>query len=224
MRRYITLAAIALASPVAAGDMAHYGADPQQAMAQVVSAPVVTFPGFEDTQRQIQGATATLVSYDGGAAVDVQTAELQPGHGYTMWFVVINAPEACASMPCTATDVTQNPDGVLSDVSYGAGAIADAEGRARFVTHRTTGDLVDGWFGHGLQKPMTAEIHIVIRDHGSMEGLSPAQVEDAITTHAGQCDPDKLPGFEGAKMGMPGTVSCQNVQDAIFIQKDVAPS
>ncbi|WP_154446300.1 hypothetical protein [Halovulum marinum] len=211
-------AATILALPAVGGEMAHYGAQPRAVEAQIVTAPVVTFPGFEDSQRQIDGATATLVSYDGGVLVDVATAELMPGHGYTMWFVPINAPEACAAAPCTSSDVVGNHEAVQSDVSYGAGAIADADGRARFTTHRAAGDLVDPWFGHGLQKPMTAEVHVVIRDHGPMDGLSAAAVEDALTSHAGQCDPGKLPDFDGARIGMAGGYACQNVQDAVFIQ------
>ncbi len=203
------------ASTAVAGEM-HYGVAEENS-AMITEAPVLTFPGFEKVQRRIDIATARMVTTEGSVFVALETSELKPGHAYTMWFVPINAPENCANDPCDSSDVVGNRDLVESDVSYGDGAVANAAGEASFAAHRRTGELPGAWFGTGLKHPMSAEVHLVIRDHGPAQELD--DVIDAISTHNGGCTVDSAPDFEGARLGKVGMYKCHNVQDAIFKQQ-----
>lgn len=204
-----------LAASASAGEM-HHG-ETESRTVNIAEAPVMTFPGFEDEQRRIENATARLVTTEDTVFVAMDTRELKPNHAYTMWFVPINAPEACENSPCNASDVIGNREATRSDVSFGDGAVADDSGMASFAAHRTSGELPGAWFGAGLQEPAKAEIHLVIRDHGPASELE--DVIDAISTHNGGCTVDSAPDFENAKLGAVGDYKCHNVQDAIFLQQ-----
>lgn len=211
---FTLLATIAAGSAVA--DEMHHGVAKQR-QAMVAEAPVMTFPGFEETQRRIEGATARLVTTEDSVFVSMDTRDLKPGHAYTMWFIPINAPHECENTPCNVGDVVGNRDKTQSDISFGDGMVADEQGNASFAAHRTIGELPGAWFGHGLKEPMTAEIHLVVRDHGPVDQIQ--DVIDAITTHNGACTADSAPDFEGAQLGKVGGYKCHNVQDAIFLQE-----
>jgi len=154
----MTAAAVAIALPAAAEQISN---------ANVYTRDVETHPSQGDV-RVIEGATARLMTTADGVWASLDTRELTPGNAYTLWFVAINKPEACENTPCKAPDVLKLSDQTQSDVGYGDGLIAGPDGTGRFVAYRPVGELPQAWIGNGLQAPQSAEIHLVVRDHGPL--------------------------------------------------------
>lgn len=144
-------AMLALAAPAAAGDR------------QTVA---VRWHGQSGMSGQVgDEATATLVRRDGGVSFRFQTNSLNAGHAYTIWFVVVNNPSACSVSPCSGPDIILNP-ATDSQVTFGAGNIAGGSGRATFAGAFQAG-AIDGWLSdRTLDDPLSAEIHLVLNDHG----------------------------------------------------------
>lgn len=101
----------------------------------------------------------------------------------TVWWVVFNHPENCASSPCVEDDLFV-PE-VEASVFNATGALVDANRKVRFATalYETGPDFADiepftsliG--GPGLVDSQGAEIHIVVRSHGpAIEGLESEQI------------------------------------------------
>lgn len=163
------------------------------------------------------GAAAALVRRDNGVSFTFQTANLRPGNAYTVWFVVVNNPSACTTIPCSAPDIILNP-ATNSQLTYGAGHIAGGAGQATFAGAFQAGALPDGWLaGRGLEQPLTAEIHLVLNDHGPALA---AYLPDMIKTYRGGCsDASPFPAIFPATAladGEAGPNTCQLYQAAIF--------
>ena len=167
----------------------------------------------------MEGASATLVSSEHGFFATMETTGLEDGHMYTMWVVVINNPEACDSTPCPGSNVIGNSDVVQSDLTWGDGILYDSEdGRMIFTTHVAAGDLPEAWYGNGLGDPMSAEIALVINDHGE---VLPDMVATMFNTYRGGCTDESLPPPfpETAKSdGEPGPNQCRLIHFAAFSQ------
>jgi len=176
---------------------------------------VETHPS-QGPQRNIRGSSASITATTEGAALRLETNELTPSNVYTLWVVAINAPENCASSPCTGKDVISNHDVVKADVVWGDGAIADKKGVLQFTAWAPAGEWKDSWFGHGLRHPTKAEIHLVINDHGPAQ---PGQLHEMLTSYRGGCTDKSLPPPfpDVAKSDGPlGPNTCALRQDAIF--------
>ena len=164
----------------------------------------------------VAGASAQLVRTDGGVNASLHARDLIPGHVYTLWFIVINNHEACGSDPCSAGDILFNTEAVQADVTYGGGFIAGGSGKGTLSGHLAEGELANAWFGNGFQDARTAEIHLVVNDHGPK---IPGLVANMIHTYRGGCTDESLPGPfpDTAKSdGIPGPNSCRLYQAAIF--------
>lgn len=113
---------------------------------------------------------------------DLATSGLNGGHAYTLWVAIFNHAEGCLfgdrekDTLCGDGDIA-NPLAFPS-LMYGAGDVADADGNARFVGEILQREDVDGivsgpqdtehpvLFGPGLVNPRSAEIRMIVRDHG----------------------------------------------------------
>jgi len=162
--------------------------------AQVVD--VVPLHPFGETT-EIAGSRSILTRREGGIDIVMDAVDLEPHGAYTLWWAVFNHPEHCANADgCVGPDF-ENPD-VAAMVGYAIGAVADEEGRARFVATLPTGDaslMLDNGDNFtfqliepapGLLDPFKAEIHGVIRTHG-------AQMDDPLaqlTTYNADCNPE----------------------------------
>lgn len=160
-------------------------------------------------------AQATLVRRADGVSFSLQTSQLRSGHAYTVWFVVINNPEACAASPCSGPDILLNP-ATDSQITYGAGHVAGANGNGGFAGSFRAGAL-DGWLaGGGLYDPTSAEIQLVVNDHGIvLKGYLPEQIQ----TYRAGCTDASLPGIFPASAradGTPGPNACQLYQAVVF--------
>jgi hypothetical protein len=160
-------------------------------------------------------ATATLVRRADGVSFSIRTANLHPGHAYTVWFVVINNPAECTATPCSGPDVILNPE-THSQVTYGAGHISGGSGKAAFAGAFQAGPI-DGWLPDaGLSDPMTAEIQLVLNDHGpKLTTFMP----DMTHTYRAGCTEASIPGIFPASAradGTPGPNTCLLYQMAAF--------
>lgn len=164
----------------------------------------------------VGGASATLVRNDNGFSYNFRAMSLLPGHAYTLWVVVVDNPAACASHPCTGGDVLLNA-GTGGQVFYGTGGVAGASGRAAFSGRVNEGEL-EGWLANrALTDARSAEIHLVLNDHGPK--LS-AHMPDMIKTYRGGCaDSSPFPGIfppTAIADGSAGPNTCLLYQSAIF--------
>lgn len=146
------------------------------------------------TDELVEGAWATLTRKDAGAAAILHTGGLDPGSAYTLWWVVFNHPDRClgrhAGLRCGPTDLF-NPD-VDASLLWAAGAVAGSTGEATFESRLAGGDNAGAFVMPGMQdpspgltQPHTAEIHLVVRNHGPARQ---EHLEEQTTTMNGGCD------------------------------------
>lgn len=209
----VALAALALMTvPAGAG-----GGSGMKLNGTLYKAVVETHPS-QGQVREIADSEAILFTTSKGVIASLETNGLTPGNAYTLWFVAINNPKACENSPCKGSDVLGKSDKVQSDVGYGDGIIAGPDGTGTFTTHRKKGAIPQAWIGTGLTHPETAEIHLVVHDHGP---LIPGREAEMIGTFRGACTEDSLskmaPDTARAD-GKPGPNECKLIQDVIFMQ------
>ncbi len=171
--------------------------------------------------RTIEGAIAHLMTSPDGATMTMDTAELVPGNVTTAWWVVITKPMLCEAKPCSPEDVIGRADIVGTQIVYADGAVNDPEGRARFAAHLPRGHVANGWYPTSFDNPTSAEIHLVLNDHGE---LVPGIAASMLTSYRGGCRDDSLPPPfpQTAKAdGTPGPNACLLIQDAIFVQPTI---
>jgi hypothetical protein len=134
----------------------------------------------------------------------------------TLWFIVINNHEACGADPCTAGDILFNTAGVQADVTYAGGIVAGNSGMGTLSAHLAEGALSNAWFGYGFSDARSAEIHLVVNDHGP---AIPGMVDEMLHTYRGGCTDESLPPPFPATAksdGTPGPNVCRLYQSAIF--------
>ncbi len=175
---------------------------------------------FEDASEVKDGA-AILTRMKTGVAMQLSTVDLRPQDAVTVWWVIFNEPAKCSNGECGEDDIFMldaNGDFILNDdgsppINGGGleaanisamradGHVIDSTGTARFRASLAAGDVSEAIFGAGLQKPMTAEIHLVVRTHGP---AVPGKVDSMLYEIDGGC--------EGAFPNPP----CGDVQFAVF--------
>ena len=172
--------------------------------------------------RDIPGAKARLMTSSTGATMTLTTEELQPGHVTTAWWVIITKPMNCEAKPCSPEDVIGRADDVGTQIVYADGVVNSPDGKASFAAYLPQGSVPRGWYGTSFDNPTTAEIHLVLNDHGP---LIPELAASMLTSYRGGCRDDSLPPPfpDTAKAdGLSGPNGCALIQDAIFMQE--APS
>lgn len=158
--------------------------DPLPADLNAVSAkanpPSVVQYTSDDTE--VDGASATIHRSNNGVTINVKTSDLTPGNAYTMWVVVFNDPGKCID-GCNGPDLGM----ANGDVMYGTGHVVGGNGKGNFSAHLSEGDVSGSVFPQpslGLIDAQTAEIHIVVRDHGPK---IPGMVSEQISSISGGC-------------------------------------
>lgn len=188
---------------------------PALAGAVTSASPVVTFPGL-----QPHDGESTVTRTKNGANFRFTTSGLEPGHAYTLWVVVWNAPELCID-GCDGIDLFT--EAARPDMLYGAGTVVGESGRATFSGRIRVGDASGsvqapiGLAANGLTDPYDAEIHFIVKDHGPK--LS-AYMPDMIHTLAGGCTDSGIPtagapspwnAYDGPEYGERGPNTCEDV-------------
>lgn len=166
---------------------------------------------FEFDGTPVPGGSSKITRTANGANSVLHTSGLEPGHAHTMWMVVFNVPDECATTPCTGDDVAPGTAAMV-DVIYVAGHVVGGSGKATFSGRRAAGDNSKSVFADlgapapGLIDPLTAEMHLVVRTHGPKV---PGQVSSQIHTFEGTCTP-------GSSFGLgDGGNECEDIQFAI---------
>jgi hypothetical protein len=179
------------------------------------TAPVMWHPQTGLSGSVAPDAQASLVRRPDGVSFGIRTMQLRPHHAYTVWFVVVNNPSECAVTPCSGPDIVLNAD-TDAQVTYGAGHISGGSGRAGFAGSFQAG-AIDGWLPDGgLWDPMTAEIQLVLNDHGAK---LPAYMPEMTHTYRAGCTNESIPAIfpDSARAdGTPGPNTCQLYQVAVF--------
>ena len=155
--------------------------------------------------------TSTLTRNSNGATATLKTSGIPTGHVATIWGVIFNKPEECDSSPCGESDLG-NPDVAGSVLGVSGGHVVGGGDYANFGGRINEGDVSEALFGLGLMDAKTAEIHLVVRDHGPK---IPGMVDDQIHTLNGGCDPNKPIFTPGEIPDEPG--ECNDLQFSIHL-------
>ncbi len=170
----------------------------------------------EAPARPIDGAEATLVTTPAGAAMALQSSGLTPGHVVTVWWVVITEPTLCEGARCSGNDVLKRTEIVSPVVTFADGAVVDADGAVSFTGFLASGAVAGNWFGNRFDDPTSAEVHLVLNDHGPLISEIAGSM---LTSYRGGCRDDSLPEAFPATAkadGVPGPNTCRLLQHAIF--------
>lgn len=145
------------------------------AMAYHSQASVFSLPAFAPVARSHSTLTRTAT----GATATMDLAEIRPRNAFTLWWVVFNNPEACSANPCPP-EAFGNEETGPSFFSAGGGRVSDEFGHVRLEAGIAAGAAPEGVSaGDGLTAPSTAEVQLVVRDHGSAEILAEAGMLEA---------------------------------------------
>ena len=195
-----------------------FAQEAEEFVANHMTAIVNTHPATGDV-RPIPDSQTTLLTNDDGAWFHMITSEFENGHVYTIWWVIMNNPDECATRPCTPADVFGNSDGVQAELTLADTFLMDDEARISLAGYLPVGDVENPWFGNGFTNPTGAEIWVVVNHHGP---LIPEEAGDMLNTYRGGCTDDSanLGPFPEAGMadGKPGPNACQLYQIAVFAQ------
>ena len=142
----------------------------------------------------VHQAGASLSRNNDGVFGKISTSGLTPGHVATMWWVIFNNPEYCATPVCTPPDFN-NPL-VNGALQLGGGTIVGAGGRADFSGYLAEGDN-NGYYlnpafpnmpnpAPGILNAKTVQVHMAIRSHGPASA-DPAVLALQLTTFPGGC-------------------------------------
>ncbi|MBA3884278.1 MAG: hypothetical protein H0X67_00945 [Acidobacteria bacterium] len=133
------------------------------------------------------GGAATLLRTTQAVDVRISTSALDHNAANTVWWVVFNRPAACVG-GCGVGNLGNPATG--ASVFYAAGFVTGFDGTANISAHLDAGALprgIDILLGNGLMpgNGFGAEIHLLIRSHGS---LIPGRVAQQIGSVDGACD------------------------------------
>ena len=152
--------------------------------------------------------SSTLRRTTNAVAAEYTTSQLKENDAYSLWWVVFDAPEYCSAPGCSVDDVMTAISGgpnpmEVSMIGAVDGSVAGPDGRAYYkgTLKQYATDQVA--FGDGLDNPMTAEIHYVLRTHGP---AIPGLINQQISTADGGCRP-----------GQPNVGMCVDVQFSVHV-------
>ena len=168
----------------------------------------------------IPGAAALLMTSPVGATMTLSTSQLTPGHVTTAWWVIMNNPKSCESKPCSPKDVIERANEVGTQIVFADGVVNSKSGTAEFSAFLPQGAVKNGWYEQDFMDPTTAEIHLVLNDHGPLQAEMAASM---LTSYRGGCRDDSLPPpfpITAKQDGTPGPNTCVLIQDATFVQHD----
>lgn len=168
---------------------------------------------FETGLQQVDGASASLVRNTNGVGFTLDTSQLKPGHGYTVWWIIFNYPEHCSDpllsgLDCGIGDLNAPEFGLNGDpriestIVRAAGHVVGGTGEAGFGGYLQAGSRSETVIGPGLVNLSGAEIYLDVLDHGPVD--HPGNVDNQIHTFItepgscnGYCADDQLAGFRG---------------------------
>ena len=167
--------------------------------------------------------TSKLLRNKSGITVNFKAINLKPG-AYTIWWVIWNNPEECATPGACIEDDFATPGKVGVEVMYAAGHVVGTNGKGNFSARLKAGDLPESMntsFGFpsvgglGVGNTFGAEVHVVLRTHGP---VVPTLVSEQISSYRGGCNnPFAIPPFTS----YPDAIGeCADIAAAIFAPVD----
>ena len=152
-----------------------------------------TSPVYKMGMPNIIYGSSKLVRNRNGISVVFKTSNLIPGNAYTLWAVAVNIPGLCDAVPCRVNEIVgpaRKP--VEADALLLKGLVAHSV-EMTFAGHIRENDgstSVNPDMGlptgvGGIWDAETAEIHLVIRDHGV---AIPGIINEQTSTFTGGCD------------------------------------
>lgn len=140
-------------------------------------------------QSVVPAGGSMLVRNQNGVFVTLTTSGLVPGTVATAWIAIFNTPAGCATNPCSPADLA-NPS-AHAGFFNGGGRVIGADGSATFSTYRAIGDISGLQGGtRALILPMSAEIHYVVRTHGTANLSDLTVLNQQLTMLNGGCPPN----------------------------------
>lgn len=165
---------------------------------------------------------STLLRFANRIQAIIRTGDLDPGAAVTVWWRIYNRPQNCAvAFACEASDL-DNPAVDGSQLHASAFAVDDADGSATVVAslYRTSAripgrgrfrdSLPEGYLrGSGLRLPKTAEIELLVANHGRVADRSIVGDEAALAqlltptgTQIDCLDPSTVASARGFRCGV----------------------
>lgn len=143
-------------------------------------------------------SNSTLIRNVHGVIGTLDLAQQLPNQATTMWWVVYNNPQYCASTPCTFDDFANEQ--VEASFFNVTGRVSDRFGHVSLHGVVTAdsgrpGPAAPEGIGPGLLNPMQAEVHLASRTHGrDADTLADlGELETALSTlFGGGCPFDTL--------------------------------
>jgi len=132
-----------------------------------------------------------LVRNSSGLTAVYDATDLPAGQALTLWFIIFNSPENCATSPCSIPQDVFNPD-AAADFYFGAGHVVGGSGNTSFGGRLQVGDLTgSGKAETGLADPVAltnpygAEVVLALHSHGP--ALTGQALQDQISSYLGGC-------------------------------------
>lgn len=179
---------------------------------------VFAFANFGDV------GSATLER--GHDQISARVRAVAPAGVYTMWWVVWNTPEGCATpYACGEVDLFDPEGDTGLAIGFGGGTVVGESGILTHAAHLAEGTELSGFpyseFGSvGLSLPETtlldsdrAEVHLVFRSHQS---AIPEMLRSQLTTFNGGCSYDPPLNASGPNYGVPGPNTCTDTYFAVI--------
>lgn len=167
--------------------------------------------------------SSRLVRTPNGINFSLSTADLTPGHAYTLWFVAFNEPAGClVANVCGPDDVVN--DAAKPDMMYATGRVAGGGGTPTFSGRIRAGDASGsinapvGLPSYGLMVPFEAQVILAVHDHGTK---LPEYLPDMIQTVDGGCTDAGIPSagvmspWNAHPFGRRGPNTCVTTQVSI---------
>ena len=136
--------------------------------------------------------TSSLVRDAEGISMNIKTSDLPVG-AYSIWWVIFNNPSECTNGKCGSSDTAKGdvPNPAEASVLWATGGIVGPDRKGHFSANLGVGlEKVPGEVlrGPALTKPLEAEVHLVVRFHGSPAWGNPDVLTAQLTTFQGNCD------------------------------------
>jgi hypothetical protein len=163
-----SLTLIAALAVIATGGVRDVSA---RGVAATIAPNLTTSPVYWNWDPTTVAGSSTLVRTEAGVSFTYQTSSLPAGHVVTVWIVVFNNPENCATRPCQAPADVDNP-AVHADFLYGGGHVIGGSGRGNFGGHLQVGDASGSGLAElggpavGLLNTFSAEVILALHSHG----------------------------------------------------------
>lgn len=185
--------------------------------ARAETVPVNWMP-LSGMEGAVEGAQIEIITSSKGLSMEFETTGLSAGNVVTAWWIVLQNPTECDPRPCTPKDGIGRWKAVNNALTYAAGGVVSTDGKLKLSGFLPSGEVDENWFPTMITKPTTAEIHVILNDHGP---LIPDLAAEMLSSYRAGCADESIPKIfpDTAKAdGQPGPNTCRLIQLGILVQ------